>query len=191
MNMRRFAGMLACVLLLLAVQRSDQPHAAANAMHLSATSDRELVLTREFAAPRSVVFDALTQPEHVVRWLKPTHLILVGCDIDLRRGGTLRYVFQRPSGARVEVRGSYQVVEPPQRLVYLESYDFSPLRVLVATTLTETANGTRLAQTLTYAAKEERDADREGVVADAAHAYDELERYLQSRRPFSQWTIAE
>ncbi|MGH9336887.1 MAG: SRPBCC domain-containing protein, partial [Vicinamibacteria bacterium] len=57
-------------------------------------SDNEIVLTRTFAAPRETVFAALTQAEHLVRWMKPTDIALVACEVDLRAGGTFRYVFQ-------------------------------------------------------------------------------------------------
>lgn len=180
MNTQRLASMLGCVLLQLAAHGPSDLFAAPNVMHVSVGSDREIVLTREFVAPREVVFDALTQTKHLVGWLKPMHLTPVDFDVDLRRGGSLRYVFERPSGARMEVRGTYQVVEAPRRLVYLETYDFSPLQVRVATTLHESANGTRFEQTLTYASKDERDADFDGVTTSAAQVYDELERYLRS-----------
>jgi uncharacterized protein YndB with AHSA1/START domain len=88
-------------------------------------SDREIVLTRAFSAPRRAVFDALTQPSRIVQWMKPTHMTLVGCDVDLRAGGSFRYVFQRKSGARIEVRGAYQTLDPPRGFSYLESYDFA------------------------------------------------------------------
>src|SRR5438128_8343523 len=105
-----------------------QRYTVKNESTLQATtpSNRELVLTRTFAAPRQAVFDALTQTNHLVHWMKPTNFLLVWCDVDLRAGGSFRYVYARPSGARVEVRGAYKTVDSPNRVEYTQTYDFSP-----------------------------------------------------------------
>jgi uncharacterized protein YndB with AHSA1/START domain len=142
-------------------------------------SENQIVLTRTFSAQPERVFAALTQADQIGRWMKSTYAELATCEVDLRVGGTFRYVFTRPNGRKLEVRGTYQVVEPPRRFVYLETYDFSPLKVLVTTTLQAEAEATRFVQTLQYATKAERDADYDGVVSSAKEAHDELERYLQ------------
>lgn len=150
-----------------------------NSLQTSKPSDLEIVLERSFAAPRDAVFAALTQAEHLSQWIKSKRMTLATCEVDLRAGGTFRYVFQRPSGARIEVRGLYKAVDPPRRFEYTESYDFSPLIVQVSTTL-ETKNGkTLFKQRLAYPSKQERDDDFEGVATSAADAYAELERYLE------------
>ena len=151
-------------------------------MQATRPSDREIVLTRTFAAPRQAVFDALTQTNHLVRWMQPTTMPLVTCAVDLRAGGSFRYVFQRSSGARIEVRGAYQSVDPPRLLVYTETYDFSPLEVRVTTALDQTGSETVFTQTMTYASKRERDDDFDGVATSAAEVYANLERYLRSSR---------
>ena len=89
--------------------------ARGSAMHMQVTkpSDRNIVLTRTFAAPRQKVFDALTKPDRVPRWFQPKQMPLVTCEADLRGGGIFRYVFQRPSGTRIEMRGVYKEVDPP------------------------------------------------------------------------------
>ena len=147
-------------------------------MQVTKPSDHEIVLTRTFAAPRDTVFAALTQAEHLVHWMKTTDMALVGCTVDLRVGGTCRYVFQRPNGRKIEVRGTYEAVEPPRRFVYTETYDFSPLKVLVTTALDEADGKTVVTQTLRYASKRERDEDQDGVVTSTTEAYARLERYL-------------
>lgn len=151
-------------------------------MQVTQPSDREIVLTRRFAAPRQTVFDALTQAQHLGHWMKAANMSLVACEVDLRTGGSFRYVFQRGGGAKIEVRGAYRAVDPPRRLVYEESYDFSPLVVLVTTTLDQAGSETVFEQTLTYASKRERDEDLEGVVTSAREAYANLERYLETLR---------
>ncbi len=149
-------------------------------MQATKTSDREIVLTRTFAAPRQAVFDALTKTAHLVRWMQPANMPLVTCEVDLRAGGSFRYVFQRPGGARIEVRGAYESVDPPRRLVYTETYDFSPLEVLVTTALDQAGSATVFTQTMTYSSTQERDDDFDGVATSAAKVYANLDRYLES-----------
>ena len=151
-------------------------------MQATKPSDREIVLTRTFAAPRQAVFDALTQPNQIVQWMKPTHMSLVTCEVDLRAGGSLRYVFQRPGGTKIEVRGIYETVDPPRQFRYTETYDFSPLKVLVTTALDHVGSETRFKQTMTYSSKQERDDDFDGVATSSTEVYANLERYLRPSR---------
>jgi uncharacterized protein YndB with AHSA1/START domain len=147
-------------------------------MQSTKPSDNEIALTRTFTASRATVFAALTQVEHLVNWLNPTDMTLVTCEVDLRVGGTFRYVFQRPSGSKIEVRGSYDAIDPPHRFVYTETYDFSPLKVLVTTDLDVADDKTIFKQTLRYSSKQERDEDFDGVATSATVTYAKLERYL-------------
>ncbi len=147
-------------------------------MQVTKPSENETVLTRTFAAPRETVFAALTQPEHLAHWMKATGMELAACEVDLRAGGSFRYVFQRPNGRKIEVRGAYEAVDPPRRLVYIETYDFSPLEIHVTTDLDVADRGTLFRQTLVYSSKQERDEDFDGVATSATEAYAELEPYL-------------
>lgn len=149
-----------------------------NSMQATKPKDNEIVLSRTFAAPRETVFAALTQEEHLASWLMTTDMALVDCKVDLRVGGSLRYVFQRPNGKKLEVRGTYEAVDPPRRFVYAETYDFSPLQVLVTTDLDAVAAKTVFKQTLLYSSKQERDEDFDGVATSSKEAYARLERYL-------------
>lgn len=150
-------------------------------MQASKPSDNEIVLSQTFAAPREAVFGALTQPEQILAWMKPSHMSLVSCEIDLRVGGKLLYVFARPSGRKIEVRGVFEAVDPLRRLAYAESYDFSPLRVQVTTDLEAQTGKTFFKQTLTYSSKAERDEDYEGVVTSSGDVYPKLAQYLANR----------
>src|SRR5437899_6077668 len=85
----------------------------------------------EFAAPRQKVFDALTRADQVPRWFQPKQMSLVSYEADLRVGGSFRYIFQRPSGTRLEMGGVYRELAAPHRWVYTEKYSFSPLTLLV------------------------------------------------------------
>jgi uncharacterized protein YndB with AHSA1/START domain len=147
-------------------------------MEVTKPSDREIVLTRTFAAPRQTVFDALTQANHIVHWMKPTNMSLVTCEVDPRAGGSFRYVFQRPRGAKIEVRGTYHTVDSPRQFVYTETYDFSPLKVGVTTALVEARGEIVFKQTMVYSSKQERDDDFDGVASSAGEVYANLERYL-------------
>jgi uncharacterized protein YndB with AHSA1/START domain len=180
---RSIAGTAACFLILAVADLTGQTRMQPEqALQATKPSDFETVLTRTFDAPREAVFGSLTQSKHVVQWMKPTNMALATCEIDLRPGGSFRYVFQRPGGRKLEVRGAYNSVEPPIRFAYVETYDFSPLQLTVVTTLDQSGGGTVFRQTITYASKRERDEDFDGVVTSATEVYANLERYLKSWR---------
>jgi uncharacterized protein YndB with AHSA1/START domain len=149
-----------------------------NLMQVTKPTDHEILLQQTFDAPRETVFTALTHKDHLVRWLMTTDMPLVSCEVDLRVGGTFRYVFQRSNDKQIEVRGAYEAVDPPRQFVYLETYDFSPLQVHVTTALDVAAGKTVFTQTLRYASKQERDEDFDGVATSSKEAYARLEGYL-------------
>jgi uncharacterized protein YndB with AHSA1/START domain len=144
-------------------------------------TDTEIVLTREFDAPRRLVFDALTKPELLVRWFGRHGWNLVTCEVDLRVGGRWRFVSRGPGGAEMGHGGVYREISPPERLVYTGSYDdqWFPGESLVTTVLTEQGNTTTMTTTLLFPSRDVRDAVirspmREGV----AEGYDRLEEVL-------------
>lgn len=145
--------------------------------------EREIVLTREFPASREVVFRALTRPERIRQWMRPDGMTLVECEVDLREGGSFRYLFRTSSGRALEVRGAYAAVEVPTGFRYTESYDFSPLTVSVTTTLIESGNGTIFEQVLVYDSQANRNADFDGVATSAESVYAILERHLLEACP--------
>jgi uncharacterized protein YndB with AHSA1/START domain len=145
-------------------------------------SDREIVLTRLFDAPRALVFEAMTKPEHVKRWwgiLDDEHSLPV-CEIDLRVGGKWRWVGQGPEGP-FAFHGEYREIEPPGRLVFTEIYDpFPDAGSLVTAIFTEEAGKTRLTVTALYPSKEVRDiVIGTGMERGAAISYDRLEDVVQ------------
>jgi uncharacterized protein YndB with AHSA1/START domain len=149
-------------------------------MQVTKPSDRNIVLTRTFAARRDQVFDALTRPDQVPRWFQPKRMSLVTYEADVRVGGTFRYIFERPSGTRIEMRGVYKEVDAPHRWVHTETYDFSPLTLLVTIVLDDVRGKTVLTQTILYSSKEERDSDFDAVASSSAEIYAKLEHYLTS-----------
>src|SRR5206468_2919746 len=88
-------------------------------------SDREIRLTRLFDAPRHLVFEAMTKPEHVSRWwgcLGEGYSVPV-CEIDLRPGGAWRWVNRTPKGQLVAFYGVYREIVPAERLVFTETFE--------------------------------------------------------------------
>ena len=150
-------------------------------------SDREIVLTRLFDAPRSLVFDAMTKPEHVRRWwgiLDHKYSVPV-CEIDLRVGGAWRFVGRGPHGDGPEFYGVYREIAPPERLVFTEIYaPFPEVESVVTSLFTEEGGKTRLTVTARYPSMEVRDMVlKSGMEKGAALSYDRLEdlvRELQS-----------
>jgi uncharacterized protein YndB with AHSA1/START domain len=84
-------------------------------------SDRDIVITRAFAAPRQRVFDAHTRPELLVRWFGPHRWQLTVCEIDLTPGGAWHHVMRGPGGEEMALHGVYLEIDPPNRLVMTEN----------------------------------------------------------------------
>jgi uncharacterized protein YndB with AHSA1/START domain len=140
-------------------------------------SDREIVITRAFDAPRQRVFDAMTKPDEVPRWFESPRMTLEKYEAEVKPGGAFRYIFRRPSGTKIEMSGVFEQIDAPRRWVHTEGYDFSPLRLLVTLVLEESGGKTVLTQTILYPSKEERDADFDPV-AGSVTVFEKLDRYL-------------
>jgi uncharacterized protein YndB with AHSA1/START domain len=141
-------------------------------------SDQEIRLTRLFDAPRHLVFEAMTKPEHVKRWwgcLDEGYSVPV-CEIDLRPGGAWRFVNRHPKGEAV-FYGEYREIMPPSRLVFTEIFAEFPGTVSVVTTdLAEEEGRTRMTATIRYPSIEVRDIVlATGMDRGAGISYDRLE----------------
>ena len=84
--------------------------------------DLELSITRTFDAPRSLVFAAWTDPQHLMKWWGPRGYTPQSCEVDLRPGGAYRLVMKSPEGNDNRMHGVYREVVPPQRLVLAGSW---------------------------------------------------------------------
>ena len=153
---------------------------AANSHSFKATtpSDCEIALTRLFDAPRHLVWEAMSRPEHVRRWwgaLDDKHSMSV-CEIDFRVGGKWRFVGRGPNG-EYGFHGEYREIVSPQRVVFTEIYDpFLNDGSFVTSVLTEKEDKTRLTVTARYRTKEVRDfVINTGMEKGAAISYDRLE----------------
>jgi uncharacterized protein YndB with AHSA1/START domain len=147
---------------------------------ITTPSDREVMLQRSFAAPRALIFRALTEPELLKRWYGPSGWRLVVCEIDLRVGGEFRFVSERSSGRQVGQRGAYRELAPPARIVHTEWWeDWNPGECLVTLQLTEQAGVTQLTATTLFPSRELRDTILEsGMKRNADELYARLEELL-------------
>jgi uncharacterized protein YndB with AHSA1/START domain len=158
-------------------------------LKLTTRGDREIVMTRIFDAPRGRVFDALTRPELIKRWLLgPDGWSLPVCDIDLRVGGSFRYVWRNDkSGTEMGMRGVFREIVPPERLVHTEVFDeaWYPGEALITTVLTEQGGKTALTATLGYESRQARDvvfkSPMESGVARSYERLDELWTSLEEK----------
>lgn len=125
----------------------------------SATADREIVMTRVFDAPRELVFEAWTRPEHVGRWFGPRGFTTTIHEMDVRVGGMWRYIMHGPDGTDYTNRVVYQEITRPERLVYLhgEDVDDDPGRFHVTVTFGDEGGKTRLTMRMVFATAEQRE----------------------------------
>jgi uncharacterized protein YndB with AHSA1/START domain len=101
-------------------------------------SEREIVATRVFDAPRKLVWEVWTRPEHVQNWLLgPEGWTMPVCEIDLRPGGSWHFVWRRSDGAEMGMSGVYREVVPPERLVNTEAWGSDWPETLNTTIFTE------------------------------------------------------
>lgn len=158
--------------------------APSHSMTLTLPSDREIVLTRVFAAPRRLVFEAWTRPEHVRQWYGCSMMTLAVCEIDLRVGGSYRYVMRAPDGGDHTMTGTYREIVPPGRLVYTERYvteGFTSNEAQVTVIFAEHAGMTTLTSTILHQSKEDRDGHLgAGMERGAAEVYNRLEAHLRT-----------
>jgi uncharacterized protein YndB with AHSA1/START domain len=148
-------------------------------LKVSLPTEREIVMTRVFNSPRRLVFDALTKPELLKRWFGPRGWSLVVCEADLKVGGAWRWVLRGPDGRDMGMRGVYQEIAPPERLVSTESFDDYPGESLNTLILSEENGKTTFTITVRYASQEIRDAViKSGMEHGAAECYDKLAEML-------------
>jgi uncharacterized protein YndB with AHSA1/START domain len=156
---------------------------ASSALILTMPSDREVVMTRVFDAPRHLVFEAWTKPEHLLQWFGPHSCPLVACEIDFCVGGGWRYVLRGPDGKDMVMRGVYQEIKRPELLISTESFDDYPAggESINTMTFSEENGKTTLTTRVLYGSQEIRDAViRSGMEQGAGETYDRLEDHLRT-----------
>src|ERR1043166_1732700 len=149
-------------------------------LNVSKQGDREIVMTREFDAPRTIVFDALTKPELIKRWLLgPPGWSMPVCEVDLKVGGAYRYFWRKDSdGTTMGMGGVFREIEPPQRIVNTELFDepWYPGEAIVTNALAERGRVTTLTLSILYQSPDAHDAVlKSGMEQGVAVSYDRLE----------------
>lgn len=130
-------------------------------LKITTPSDREIAMTRVFDAPRRLVYEAYTKPELLKRWLGVHNgWTLAVCEIDLKVGGTYRYVWRHPDGMEMGMRGVYRELIPSERVVATEKFDqpWYEGEAVGTVTFDEQDGKTTLTMTILYASKDIRDA---------------------------------
>lgn len=153
-------------------------------LKITTPTEQEIVITRVFNAPRHLVFDAFTKPELLKRWMSgPPGWSLAVCEIDLKVGGTYRYVWHGPNGTEMGMSGVNLEIVVPERLVTTEKFDdpWYAGESVGTIVLVEQDEKTTLTQTLRYESQEVRDAVLKSPMDEGmAYGYDKLEELLAS-----------
>jgi uncharacterized protein YndB with AHSA1/START domain len=144
-------------------------------------NDREVLMTRVFDAPRSMVFDCYTKPALLKRWMFPEGWRLVVCDNDLKIGGAYRWEWQKSDGRGMSVIGTYQEIVRPERIVRTELFDpdWTDGETLGTLLLAEDDGTTVLTMSVRYSSRKARDTAIEfGMKDGAATTYAQLDALL-------------
>jgi uncharacterized protein YndB with AHSA1/START domain len=156
-------------------------------LKVTTPTDREIAMTRVFDAPRDLVFQALTRPELLRRWLGVRGgWSMEVCEIDLKVGGAYRYVWRKEAtGTEMAMGGVFREIAKPARLVQTETFDdpWHPGAAVTTTTLTEQDGRTTLTAITLYDSKQIRDdVLKSPMETGVAESYDVLDRVLASIR---------
>lgn len=164
------------------IDRTNHAGRPVGKMTVSVKSDLEVELTRDFNAPRRLVFEAHSTPDHMQRWWGPRDTTMVSCEMDFRVGGRYRYVLRKANGREYAFRGEFLEIVPPDRLVQTFEFEGMPGEVSVETLTFEEHDGrTTLRSTNRSSSIEARDAMlQSGMEKGAAETYDRLEELLRA-----------
>ncbi len=145
-------------------------------------SDTQILITREFDAPRHLVYRAYTTPELIRRWWSGERGEVTSADVDLRPGGTWRYVMIANGGFEVAFHGEYQEIVPDERIVTTDIFEGMPdAAALTTTTFTEIGGRTTLSILVEHSSQEYRDAHiNSGMEGGMQEAMDKLENVARS-----------
>jgi uncharacterized protein YndB with AHSA1/START domain len=143
-------------------------------------SDTEIEVTRVVDAPRELVFDCWTKPEHITRWmLGPPGWTMPVCEVDLRPGGSWHFVWRAEDGSELDMRGVYREVASPGRLVATEQWGGDWPETLNTTVFSDEDGMTLVTATMLYPSREARDAALgTGMKDGMGMSFDRLDAYL-------------
>lgn len=155
-----------------------------NCSTLSVTTptEREISMTRSFDAPRRLVFEAYTSPKHLPKWmLGPPGWTMTICEADLRAGGAWHFGWHHSNGQDMEMRGVYREVQPPERVVWTESWGGDWPETLNTITFLEEQGRTTITCTILYPSKEARDkALASGMKEGVALSFNRLAELIEA-----------
>lgn len=147
---------------------------------------RSIITTRLFDAPRELVFEAFTDPRHLMHWWGPNGFTLTIRSMDMRPGGVWRFVMHGPDGTDYENRIVYDEVVRPERLVYRHGGgdDVEPVQFHVTVTFEDKGGKTRLTMHALFPSAAERDrvAEKYGAVEGAQQTLQRLAEHLAGMR---------
>ena len=148
-------------------------------LQVTTPSDREIRLTRVFDAPRRLVFQALSKPALIRRWWGLKSLVMTVCEMDLRVGGSWRFVLRDPDGQEHPFKGVYKEIVAPERIIQTFIYDVEGIRdhpAIETLTLEEQDGRTVFTSTVLHELKEARDGHlASGMEPGATESYNRLE----------------
>lgn len=151
---------------------------------ITTPSDLEIAMSRDFDAPRALLWEVFTQPEHLKQWWGFKHLQDVTCEVDLRVGGAYRYTGRTPDGTEVPFKGEFRELSPPERMVYTEIYDVEMARDhegVITTTFTEQGGKTTVLSVCRYDSKETRDLVlQSGMESGVEAGYGQIDRMVEA-----------
>jgi uncharacterized protein YndB with AHSA1/START domain len=147
-------------------------------------TDTQILITREFEAPRHLVYKAYTTPELIKRWWSGDRGKVTSVEVDLRVGGKWRYVMTANAGFEVAFHGEYREIVPNERIVSTEVFEGMPGgEALDTATFTDVAGRTKLSVLMQLANKEDRDTViNSGMEGGMQEAMDHLEQIAASLR---------
>ena len=150
-------------------------------LKITTPTDREIVMTRTFNAPRQLVFEAMIQPELLKRWLLgPPGWEMTDCELAGEVGGAYRWAWRHADGQTMSLHGVFREWTPPARTVCTQAMEGVPGETLVTSVLAEQGGKTTLTTTVLYASREARDAAlKTGMEHGVAASYDRLAELLE------------
>ncbi len=152
-----------------------------NVLKVSAVGDREIVVTRDFNAPRTLVWETMSKPEYLTRWLLgPPGWEFTKCEDDQCVGGRFRWEWRGPDGMEMAMTGVYREIVPPERCVRTESFESGCVpqmgEQLATLELIDRGEKTSLKLTVLYPSREARDgAFASGMERGMSASYDRLD----------------
>lgn len=157
--------------------------------HVTLPSDREILITRTFDAPRAVVWEMWTKAEHLQQWWGPEQWTLPVCELDFRPGGTWFYCMESPDGMKSCGIATYLEIDAPARIVYEDAFaDANGEKVAdmpvghITLEFVEKDGKTTVHDTVRYPTKADRDQVIEmGVEVGIDQTYNRLEAYLAQK----------